>query len=159
MLCNAPDPILSSGELSGNNQAGKFHDTELYTPLNAKLNAEKLFTGGSWYRRMSPAAKHRKHRGQGNEAPGLKAPILHISDAKALEVVFFLLHFPTTDSCLGYKVNSAEWKDALLPKALQYHIKLPRDVQVPQLLTGGLGFMVPCFSRRNEACVVPACTS
>lgn len=77
---------------------------------------------------MSPAAKHRKHRGQGNEAPGLKAPILHISDAKALEVVFFLLHFPTTASCLGYKVNSAEWKDALLPKALQYHIKLPRDV-------------------------------
>lgn len=76
-----------------------------------------------------------------------------------LSKLYFFLHFPTTASSLGYTVNSAEWKDALLPKALQYHIKLPRDVQVPQLLTGGLGFTLPCFSRRNEACVVPACTS
>lgn len=127
MIWNAPDPILSSSELSGNNQAGKFHDAELYAHLNAKLNTEELFTGGSWYGCMSLAAKCRKHRGQGNEAPGLKAPIPHISDAKALEA-FFSLCSPTTASSLGYTVNSAEWKDVLLPKALQYYIKLPSAI-------------------------------
>lgn len=115
-----------------NNQAGKFHDTELYTSVKCKTEhckiAHKLFLLSNL------AAKCRKHWGQccqGNMATWRKAAFLHISNSGALKA-FFPLQFPNTTKPLGHAMLENQGILYCWRLSSSYKVKLPRDAKLPQ---------------------------